>query len=250
MLPNHAPLIIAEQFGTLATLYPDRIDLGVGRAPGTDQLTIQALRRNHLAAMDFPKQIRELQTFFSADNKNALVRAFPAEGLHIPIWVLGSSTDSAYLAAAYGLPYAFASHFAPAQLHNALQIYHENFQPSEYLEKPRTLACVNVIVADTDAEAEIIGTSLKEQFLGIISGKRQLLQPPKPDLEIDPLEEGAINQMLAYSFVGGPKKVKQELNAFLEATQVDELMVASSIYDHQARVHSFKLLKELQDTEA
>lgn len=249
MLPNHAPLIVAEQFGTLATLYPDRIDLGLGRAPGTDQLTIQALRRDRYAAMDFPQNVKELQTFLSADNHTSSVRAFPGEGLDIPFWILGSSTDSAYLAAAMGLPYAFASHFAPTHLHEALRIYHENFVPSAQLSKPYTLACINVIAADTDEEAAILGTSLKQQFLGILTGKRELLQPPNPEKEWDPMEEAALEQMLAYSFVGSPKKVKRELQQFIDQTQVDELMVSSSIYDHQARIKSYKLLKDAQGNE-
>jgi luciferase family oxidoreductase group 1 len=245
MLPNHAPLIIAEQFGTLATLYPNRIDLGLGRAPGTDQLTIQALRRDRYAAMEFPQNVKELQTYFSVENRTASVRAFPGEGLDIPIWILGSSTDSAYLAASMGLPYAFASHFAPAHLHAALRIYHENFVPSDHLSAPYTMACVNVIAADTNEEAQRLGTSIKEQFLGILTGKRELLQAPNPDKEWDPLEEAALEQMIAYTFVGGPEKVKAELQAFIDKTQVDELMIASAIYDHEARVKSYEILKSM-----
>jgi luciferase family oxidoreductase group 1 len=245
MLPNHAPLIIAEQFGTLATLYPNRIDLGLGRAPGTDQLTIQALRRDRYAAMEFPQNVKELQTYFSVENRTASVRAFPGEGLDIPIWILGSSTDSAYLAASMGLPYAFASHFAPAHLHAALRIYHENFVPSDHLSAPYTMACVNVIAADTNEEAQRLGTSIKEQFLGILTGKRELLQAPNPDKEWDPLEEAALEQMIAYTFVGGPEKVKAELQAFIDTTQVDELMIASAIYDHEARVKSYEILKSM-----
>lgn len=245
MLPNHAPLIVAEQFGTLATLYPDRIDLGLGRAPGTDQLTIQALRRDRFAAMEFPQNVKELQTYLSADNHNASVRAFPGEGTNIPIWILGSSTDSAYLAAAMGLPYAFASHFAPAHLHSALRIYHENFVPSAQLATPYTMACINVIAADTDEEAQRLGTSIKEQFLGILTGKRELLQAPNPDKEWDPMEEAALEQMIAYTFVGGPKKVKAELQDFIDKTQVDELMIASAIYDHEARVRCYEILKSI-----
>lgn len=243
MLPNHAPLIVAEQFGTLATLYPDRIDLGLGRAPGTDQVTVRALRRDAYAAMEFPQNVKELQTYLSAENSTSSVRAFPGEGLDIPIWILGSSTDSAYLAASMGLPYAFASHFAPAHLHAALRIYHENFVPSKQLKKPYTIACINIIAADTDQEAAVLETSLKQQFLGILTGKRQLLQPPNPDKEWDPVEEGALEQMLAYTFVGGAEKLKTELQAFIDKTQVDELMVASAIYDHDARIKSYEILK-------
>jgi len=247
MLPNHAPLIIAEQFGTLATLFPNRIDLGLGRAPGTDQLTAMALRRDQRAAMEFPKNVRELQTYLSASNRNAHVRAFPGEGLDIPIWILGSSTDSAHLAAAYGLPYAFASHFAPAQLHTALAIYHQNFRPSAYLKEPYTMACVNVIAADSDEKAELLATSFKKLFLGIITGHRELLQAPfNPDEDfMDPMEEAALQQMIAYSFIGGPEKVKEGLQQFLDKTQVDELMITSPIYDHKDRLHSYKIASDL-----
>lgn len=245
MLPNHAPLIIAEQFGTLATLYPDRIDLGLGRAPGTDQLTARALNRDPRAAMEFPKNVQDLQRFLSAENRSAAVRAIPGEGLDIPIWILGSSTDSAYLAAALGLPYAFASHFAPAQLHAALQIYRKNFQPSAQLKAPYTLACINVVAANSDEEADFLSTSFKQLFLGIITGKRQLLQPPHDRLRLNEMEEGALAQMTAYSFIGGPAKVESELNRFLDETQVDELMVVTYVYDHEARVHSYELLKAM-----
>lgn len=246
MLPNHAPLIIAEQFGTLATLYPDRIDLGLGRAPGTDQVTARALNRDPRAAMEFPKNVQELQQFFSVDNHTAAVRAIPGEGLEIPLWILGSSTDSAYLAAALGLPYAFASHFAPAQLHAALDIYRKNFKASAQLDAPHTLACVNVVAADSDAEADLLATSFKRLFLGIITGKRQLLQPPHERLRLSEMEEAALAQMTAYSFIGGPAKVNNETQAFLEATQVDELMAVTYVYDHEARIRSYEILKELQ----
>jgi len=247
MLPNHAPLIIAEQFGTLATLFPNRIDLGLGRAPGTDQFTAMALRRDQRAAMEFPKNVQELQTYLSASNSNGRVRAFPGEGLDIPIWILGSSTDSAHLAAALGLPYAFASHFAPAQLHAALAIYHQNFRPSVYLKEPYTMACVNVIAANSDEEAAWLATSFKRLFLGIITGHRELLQAPvNPDEDfMDPMEEAALQQMIAYSFIGGPEKVKEELQQFLDKTQVDELMITSPIYDHSARLNSYKIASDL-----
>lgn len=247
MLPNHAPLIIAEQFGTLATLFPNRIDLGLGRAPGTDQFTAMALRRDQRAAMEFPKNVQELQTYLSASNSNGRVRAFPGEGLDIPIWILGSSTDSAHLAAALGLPYAFASHFAPAQLHAALAIYHQNFRPSAFLKEPYTMACVNVIAADTDDQAERLATSFKKLFLGIITGHRELLQAPVDPNEdfMDPMEEAALQQMIAYSFIGSPKTVKDELQQFLDKTQVDELMITSPIFDHKDRLHSYKIASDL-----
>ncbi len=248
MLPNHAPLMIAEQFGTLATLFPDRIDLGLGRAPGTDQFTAMALRRDSRAAMEFPKNVRELQTYLSASNRNGRVRAFPGEGLDIPIWILGSSTESAHLAAQLGLPYAFASHFAPAQLYAALSIYRQEFRPSSALAEPYAMACVNVIAADTDQEALRLATSFKRLFLGIVTGKRELMKPPvDPDeLMIDPMEEAALNQMIAFSFIGGPHTVNSSLAHFLTNTQVDELMVTSPIFDRAARLRSYEILAELK----
>lgn len=248
MLPNHAPLIVAEQFGTLATLYPNRIDLGLGRAPGTDQLTAMALRREQKAAMEFPKNVQELRNYLSAENRHGRVRAIPGEGLDIPIWILGSSTDSAHLAAALGLPYAFASHFAPAQLHHALSIYHQNFRPSSQLKEPYTIACVNVIAADSNTEAQKLATSFKNMFLGVITGKRGKLKAPVAleDFMIDPMEEAALQQMITYTFTGSPDKIAPEIEAFINKTQINELMVVSYIYDQQARLHSFKLLHDLK----
>ena len=247
MLPNHAPLVVAEQFGTLATLFPNRIDLGLGRAPGTDQFTAAALRRDEQAVMEFPANVEELQLYLSEGNKNGRVRAIPGEGLDIPIWILGSSTDSAYLAASMGLPYAFASHFAPAQLYKALTIYRNNFKPSEYLKEPYTIACVNVIAADTDYEAQKLSTSFKRLFWSIIVGKREQLKPPvKPEDDFrDAMEEAALQQMTQYTFIGGPEKIKADLSRFIEFAQIDELMVASAIYEHEARLHSYEILGAL-----
>ncbi|RZK41929.1 MAG: LLM class flavin-dependent oxidoreductase [Pedobacter sp.] len=248
MLPNHSPLVIAEQFGTLATLYPDRIDLGLGRAPGTDQLTAMALRGERFnAAQDFPSEVRKLQQYMSADNSHAKVRAIPGEGTDVPIWILGSSTDSAHLAAAYGLPYAFASHFAPQQFLSAISIYRNNFKPSAQLQKPYVMACVNTVVADSDQEAERLSTSLKQLFMGIVTGKRQLLQPPVDDMELiwNQMEEEAVYQMLAVSFIGGVDKVRDDLTSFLAQTQVDEVMATSHIYDHQARLRSYELFSAI-----
>lgn len=247
MLPNHAPLIVAEQFGTLASLYPDRIDLGLGRAPGTDQLTAMALRRDQRAVMEFPENIREIQTYFSPENEKSAVRAIPGEGLNIPIWVLGSSTDSAYLAAAMGLPYAFASHFAPAQLHTAKDIYRRHFKPSAQLDEPYFMPCVNVVAADTSEKADLLATSSKKLFLGIITGQRNLLQKPDKDLRLEPAEEAALRQMTAYSFTGDRATLKRQLEAFTAQTQADELMVVSHIYDHRARLYSYEILKSLQE---
>jgi len=247
MLPNHAPLVVAEQFGTLATLFPDRIDLGLGRAPGTDQLTAMALRRDMGAVTDFEANVQELRKYLSASNVTAAVRAIPGEGLDIPVWILGSSIESAYIAASLGLPYAFASHFAPAQLFDAIDIYRKNFQPSAQLDKPYVMPCVNIIAAETDAEASKLATSFKKLFLGIITGKRTKLGPPvEPgDDFMDPLEEAALQQMIRFSFIGGKEKVNMEIKRFLEVTKADELMITSPIYDHNARLRSYEIVMEL-----
>ncbi|NLR57393.1 LLM class flavin-dependent oxidoreductase [Chitinophaga polysaccharea] len=250
MLPNHAPLVVAEQFGTLASLYPGRIDLGLGRAPGTDQVTARALRRDRLGAgHDFPEQVEELQQYLSFDNHTSAVRAIPGEGLDIPIWILGSSTDSAHLAAAMGLPYAFASHFAPAQLHAALKIYRERFRPSEYLQEPYTMACVNVIAADTDAAANRLATSFYQLFLGIIRGKLRRMGPPIDSMEgiWTEYEAAHAQQMLSCSFIGSGATVQRGLQQFLADTQVDEVISTAHIYDQQARLHSYEILKEVFD---
>jgi luciferase family oxidoreductase group 1 len=249
MLPNHAPLMVAEQFGTLETFYPGRIDLGLGRAPGTDQLTALALKRDQNAAYMFIESIQELQKYFSSANRNGKVRAIPGEGLDIPIWVLGSSTDSAHVAAALGLPYAFAGHFAPAQMHAALAIYHREFRPSQKLQNPYVIACVSAIAADTDAEADKLATSFKSLYLGIITGKREKLKAPiePSDFVIDPLEEAALKQMTLYSFVGGKEKVRARMQQFLDATQVDELMITTPVFDHAARLHSYKIISTFKE---
>jgi luciferase family oxidoreductase group 1 len=248
MLPNHSPLVIAEQFGTLASLFPDRIDLGLGRAPGTDQLTAMAIRGDRATAVNtFPQDILKLQTYFSADNAHAKVRAIPGEGLDIPIWILGSSTDSAYLAASMGLPYAFASHFAPAQFLAAIKIYRNNFKPSVNQKEPHVLACVNVVAADTDAEANRLATSLYQMFRGIITGQRTLLPPPIDNIEalLNDYEAEQINQMLACTFVGSKATIREEMESFLVQTGVDEIMASAHIFDHEAKLYSYKLFAEL-----
>ena len=247
MLPNHSPLVVAEQFGTLATLYPGRIDLGLGRAPGTDQVTAQAIRGENMnAAFNFPKDVEALQKYFSADNANARVRAIPGEGLDIPIWILGSSTDSARLAAAKGLPYAFASHFAPTYFREAIEIYRSNFKPSASLKEPYVLACVNVVAAETDEEAEYLATSIKQFFMGVITGKRQLLPPPVKSMESlwNVFEEEAVMQMLAYSFIGSPEKIRAMMTDFVAETGINEVMATSHIYDHKSRLNSYRLFAE------
>ncbi|MBY5958333.1 LLM class flavin-dependent oxidoreductase [Membranicola marinus] len=246
MLPNHAPLVVAEQIGTLESIYPGRIDLGLGRAPGTDPLTAYALRRDEQSAHRFPQSVREIQTYLSADNKGAKVRAIPGEGLDIPIWILGSSTDSARLAAAMGLPYAFASHFAPRQLHEAASIYRADFQPSAQLSEPFFMPCVNVILSDSQEEAELLATSAQKLFIGIITGNRSPLQPPDPDFEMPLAAQAAMDQMTKYSFIGDSDTVEKQINDFVDATAADELMVVSHIFDHEARLHSYSLLKEMQ----
>lgn len=248
MLPNHSPLAIAEQFGTLESLYPGRIDLGLGRAPGTDQLTAMALRGDRLdTTNDFPQNILKLQQYFSEENSHAKVRAIPGEGLQIPMWILGSSTDSAHLAAHFGLPYAFASHFAPAQFQAAINLYRQNFTPSVHLQKPYVMACVNMIAADTDDEANRLATSLYQMFIGIVSGQRKRLQPPVDSMVNiwTEYEEELVNQMLAYSFIGSAETIEKEIKEFISRTNVDEIMVISNLYDQQAKLHSYQLFAEL-----
>lgn len=248
MLPNHAPLVVAEQFGTLASLYPGRIDLGLGRAPGTDQVTALAIRGENMnAAFNFPRDVERLQTYFSADNLNSKVRAIPGEGLEIPIWILGSSTDSARLAAAKGLPYAFASHFAPTHFMEALEIYRRDFRPSEYLAKPYVISCINVVAADTDAEATRLATSVQLFIKGVVTGKRELLPPPIDTMDgaWNYFEQEAVEQMLAYAIFGSPETVKKQMEAFIAQTGVDEVMVTSHIFDHEARLRSYEIFAEV-----
>lgn len=259
MLPNHSPLVIAEQFGTLESLYPGRIDLGLGRAPGSDQVTARALRRNlQEGPNDFAESVLELKKYFSAENITSKVRAIPGEGLDIPVWLLGSSTYSARLASILGLPFAFASHFAPAYLYDALQIYRETFQPSENVKKPYTLACVNVIAADTDQEADYLATSLYQLAMRIIKGTSKPLQPPVENMDEiwNDYEKAAILQMMQYTFIGKPQTVKEKLMEFVNKTQIDEVMITSHIYDHSAKLHSYEIVaqiwkeKEFAGTEA
>lgn len=248
MLPNHSPLIIAEQFGTLAHLYPGRIDLGMGRAPGTDQLTARAIRSDFMeAAHSFPVEVEKIQQYFADDNVTAKVRAPIAEGTRVPIYILGSSTDSAHLASGKGLPYAFASHFASTHLHQALNIYRNQFRPSEVLESPYTIAGVNIIIADTDEEAQRLFTSTIRMFIGVLTGAREPLQPPieTNDELRGVLQHPAVSQMLKYSFVGSKETVKSQIQLFLDETGVDELMVACAMYNLNDRLKSVRLLAEI-----
>jgi luciferase family oxidoreductase group 1 len=245
MLPNHAPLIIAEQFGTLESLYPGRIDLGLGRAPGTDIMTAMALRRNlEGSEEDFPNSVIELQDYFSVSKPGIRVRATPGEGLKIPIWLLGSSLFSAELAAMLGLPFAFASHFAPSYLEAGIKIYRDKFQASDSLQESYVMTAVNVIAADTDEEAKRLFTSLQLRSLAMIRGNP--IPFPAPVEDIDSIwsipEKNAVNELLKYSFVGGPDTVKKGLQYFLDKTHADEIMVVSHIFDHVARLRSFEIL--------
>ena len=246
MLPNHAPLVVAEQFGTLASLYPGRIDLGLGRAPGTDGLTAQALRRSNNGA-NFDLEIQQLTTFLSADNRNSKVRAIPGEGIDIPMWILGSSTDSAILAASLGLPYAFATHFAPTEVHAALRLYRQQFRPSKHLKEPYVMLCVNIIAADTNAAAQRMATSFYQLATGIISGKRRPLQPPVDSMEglWTEYEEAAVKQMMAYSFIGDTPSVQAGLQSFINQTGADEIMAVAHVYEPADKQHSYELLANM-----
>ncbi len=251
MLPNHAPLIIAEQFGTLASLYPGRIDLGIGRAPGTDQVTSYALRRTLKGDInDFPNDVVELINYLGPIDPQAKVKAIPGQGTQVPVWLLGSSTYSAALAAMLGLPFAFASHFSPAQLFDALQIYRTNFKPSEFLKEPYAMACVNVISADTDEEAHFLSTSFYQMALGMFRNTRKPLPPPVASMEDiwTDAEEAGVMQMLHYSFIGSSETVEQSLQRFLDRTQLDEIMVTAHLYDLNARLKSFELTSRLFKT--
>ena len=244
MLPNHSPLMVAEEIGTLETLFPGRIDLGLGRAPGTDQKTANALRRGrHENVQEFPNDLEDLQRYFSLSNSRSEVRAFPAEGLEVPIFLLGSSMSSAVLAAEKGLPYVFASHFAPAQFIQAVRYYQNNFKPSEYLDEPYTMACINVIAADTDEEAQFLSTSFFQMALGIIRGKSYPLMPPVDDMSDiwNDHEKAAIQNMMAVTYVGTSATVSRGIDELVKYTGINELMITTNIYDHGARLKSLKL---------
>lgn len=244
MLPNHSPLVIAEQFGTLESLYPGRIDLGLGRAPGTDRQTWLALRRDAAASDRFPQDVLELQQLFSAAQPSQSILAVPGAGTNVPLWILGSSLFGAHLAGMLGLPYAFASHFAPTELLQALAVYREKFEPSAQLQRPHAMAGINVVVADTDEEARWLFTSIQQRFTGMLRGDRGYLKPPIGNIEEywTPPEKAQASRMLKCSFVGSLATVQAELQKFIQETQVDELMVASAIYDQTARLRSYELL--------
>ena len=248
MLPNHSPLIVAEQFGTLGTLYPNRIDLGLGRAPGTDQATASAIRSDfYEAAMQFPAEVQKIQDYFSVDNKHESVRANVAEGVDVPLYILGSSTTSAYLAAEQGLPYAFASHFSSAQLLDALKIYQTQFRPSSTLNQPYTIAGISVIIADTNEEAAFLSSSYYARVIGILTGDRNPLEPP---FEVtnefrNMIQHPAVKQMSKYAFIGSKETVKKKVKAFIEETGIDELIVATHVFDVKDRIKSVELFAEV-----
>lgn len=247
MLPNHSPLVIAEQFGTLESLYPGRIDLGLGRAPGTDQRTLQALRRTAVSADSFPEDVLELMLLLADSKPGQPVRAVPGAGTNVPIWILGSSTFGAELAAALGLPYAFASHFAPDALFEALEIYHRKFKPSKQLDRPYAMIGVNVVAADTDDEARRLFTTIQQSFTNLVRGAGGKLQPPIDDIEDywTAAEKRLASRMLKYSIVGSPETVRKGLENFVELTNADELMIVTSLFDHPARVRSYEIVSDI-----
>ncbi|WP_414444326.1 LLM class flavin-dependent oxidoreductase [Burkholderia sp. 22PA0106] len=248
MLPNHAPLVIAEQFGTLAALYPGRIELGLGRAPGTDQTTARALRRDMVASADsFPDDVVELQRYFAEPVEGQRVRAVPGAGLNVPLWLLGSSLFSAQLAAMLGLPFAFASHFAPDYLMRALEVYRAQFRPSATLDKPYAMVGINVFAADTDDEARRLFTSLQQQFLNLRRGTPGKLPPPVEVLEANEFELANVAHSLSFAAIGSRDTVRERLRRLIAQTGADELVVAAQIYDHAARVRSYEITAQVRD---
>ena len=248
MLPNHSPLVIAEQFGTLESLYPGRIDLGLGRAPGSDQATARALRRNLSSDADeFPQDVVELMDYLSGSSKRA-VQAVPGAGLEVPVWILGSSTFGAQLAAALGLPYAFASHFAPAMMMQAIEVYRASFRPSAQLDKPYVMLGFNVFAADTDEEAQLLATSMQQAFVNLRSGRPSRLKPPVAGYldSVGPAERHMLDQVLSCAAIGSPQTVAQALQAFIARTGADELMITSQTFDHAARLHSYEIAAQVR----
>jgi luciferase family oxidoreductase group 1 len=246
MLPNHAPYVIAEQFGTLATLFPGRIDLGLGRAPGTDQMTLRALRRDPSNSDHFPHDVLELQAFLGPVQPGQRIEAVPGSDSNVPLWILGSSLFGAQLAAEIGLPYGFASHFAPQALDTALKIYRERFKPSEQLSAPYAVVGINVIAAETDEEARRLATSQQMSFAGIFRGARDLMQPPIDNIDDywSPQEKDQASQMLACSVVGGPETIRRGIRNMIDRTNADELMIVSDIFDPKKRLRSFEIIAD------
>lgn len=252
MLPNHAPLIVAEQFGTMATLFPNRVDLGLGRAPGTDMMTASALRRDqHNGVYQFPDEVDQLQQYFGPANQQSYVRAYPAVDKQVPLYILGSSTDSAHVAARRGLPYVFAGHFAPQQMKDAIQIYNDLFEPSEFLSEPYVIIGLNVIVADTDEEAKYLASSMAQVMVSITRGKMQPVQPPtdKLDQVLTPRELDMAKQRINSSMIGSESTVKQKIKAFIDYYgDIDEIMGVSYIYDQQKQYESYQKFKHIIDS--
>jgi luciferase family oxidoreductase group 1 len=243
MLPNHSPLVIAEQFGTLESLYPGRIDLGLGRAPGSDHVTARALRRNLASDADeFPQDVMELMDYF-ADSPRRQVRAVPGAGLNVPLWILGSSLFGAQLSAALGLPYAFASHFAPQMMMQAIEVYRSTFRPSAQLDKPYVMLGFNVFAADSDEEAQLLATSMQQAFVNLRSGRPTRLKPPVKDYleQVGPAERAMLDQVLSCSAIGARDTVAAQLNAFIARTGADELMITSQVFEHAARLRSYEI---------
>jgi len=250
MLPNHSPLVIAEQFGTLESLYPGRIDLGLGRAPGSDQLTARALRRNLASDPNqFPNDVVELMGYFSSEQRHA-VRAVPGAGLHVPIWILGSSLFGAQVAAALGLPYAFASHFAPEQMMQAIALYRSTFKPSAQLAKPYVMLGYNVFAADTEEQAQFLASSMQQAFVSLRSGQPKRLQPPVQGYldSLAPHQRDVLDEVLSCAAIGSPDTVKRSLQAFVEQTGADELMITSMIFDQAARLRSYEITAGLRES--
>ena len=251
MLPNHAPLVIAEQFGTLASLFPARIDLGLGRAPGSDQATARALRRNLASDPEqFPQDVLELMAYFDPVQPGQVVRAVPGAGLHVPVWILGSSLFGAQVAAALGLPFAFASHFAPAQMLQAIDVYRRLFRPSAQWERPYLMLGFNVFAADSQSQAQLLATSMQQAFVNLRSGRPTPLPPPLEGYEnrISPAERALLDGVLSWSAIGALDTVRSSLAAFIARTGADELMITSQIFDHSARLRSFQIAAEARDT--
>ncbi|WP_299089870.1 LLM class flavin-dependent oxidoreductase [uncultured Metabacillus sp.] len=250
MLPNHSPLVVAEQFGTLAALYPNRIDLGLGRAPGTDMMTASALRRSQNDSVyTFPNDINDLLTYFGPEEGQGYVKAYPGVGANIPIYILGSSTDSAYLAAKLGLPYVFASHFAPRYMEEAISIYRQRFQPSEYLDSPYMMVCLNVIAAESDEEAEFESTTMKQFFLNVVRGSRMPMRPPVENMDHiwSQPEKEMVTSMSSVTLLGGKDSIREQLTSFQEKYGVDEIMAVSYIFDPSKQKRSYEILKEVVD---
>ena len=247
MLPNHSPLVVAEQFGTLATVYPNRIDLGLGRAPGADQNTARALRRNHLeTAEEFPQDVSMIQALLGDEQPNQLIKAVPGQGTHVPVWLLGSSLFSAQLAAEKGLPYAFASHFAPRMMMDAIKLYRENFKPSATLDKPYVMLGVPLIAADTDERAHYLATSLYQRIINLMQGKSIKSLPPIQNMPpLSPQLQAALNGFLGMAAIGSPDSVKKRLDQILQETQADELIFTSDFYDMNDRLRSLEIVAQV-----